>query len=321
MSEKIEKLKKKIKTKPKLYKTLKVVKVLCNVGAYLIALFTILSLSIGGACSNSEHELLAYGDYKKHSPKQALTTDSNQYLFSSHHLINDSGFSYLYYLNEGFWTTPTANDYFAFNVNENARCVLIPYNSIDIHDNFVFTEASAYFFNAIQFQFTGSFNYGLNNCFLVKSYRLRLFNTEVQTNTDWLYTFDILTNQPTSTGSQPRGSVVNISSITPGFNYGILLSKNINPTMFNYLNVDSQVYASEWVKHGYVNGYEAGYNEGYQSGNTGTSNNPFNLIRNAFDAVASFLDIQILPGLNIGVLLFAPLIITIIIVLVKMFRG
>lgn len=80
--------------------------------------------------------------------------------------------------------------------------------------------------------------------------------------------------------------------------------------------------------YGYQNGLSRGYNNGYQAGYeagvssvTGTTSNPFDLIANAFDSIAGILDIQILPGLNLGVLIFAPLVVTIIVIIVKMFRG
>lgn len=75
---------------------------------------------------------------------------------------------------------------------------------------------------------------------------------------------------------------------------------------------------------GYSVGEHDGYEEGYQDGITayeGGQNSPFGLIRSAFQSVADILDIQILPNLSIGLILFAPVILAVIIVLFRMIRG
>lgn len=72
---------------------------------------------------------------------------------------------------------------------------------------------------------------------------------------------------------------------------------------------------------GYVEGKQIGYDEGYAVGSTGVSNNPFQLISNAFSSLANILNIQLIPGLTLGVIFFAPITITLIIVIVRMFRG
>lgn len=91
---------------------------------------------------------------------------------------------------------------------------------------------------------------------------------------------------------------------------------------FGYGNLpDTQnAYDLGW-QGGYSTGYNTGYNEGYQTGSTGMSTNPFNLIRNAFTAIADILNIHVLPNLTLGVLIFTPIIVAIIIVVVRFIRG
>lgn len=75
---------------------------------------------------------------------------------------------------------------------------------------------------------------------------------------------------------------------------------------------------------GFAVGEHEGYEEGYQDGITayeGGQNSPFGLVRSAFQSVADILDIQILPNLSIGLILFAPVILAVIIVLFRMIRG
>lgn len=90
-------------------------------------------------------------------------------------------------------------------------------------------------------------------------------------------------------------------------------------TADNYTNGYNAGY-SRGESQGYQNGYNVGYDEGRASAQ-GIVNNPFDLLGNAFMAVASILDIRVLPGLSLGVLIFTPLVVTIIVVVVKMIKG
>lgn len=88
---------------------------------------------------------------------------------------------------------------------------------------------------------------------------------------------------------------------------------------------DAGLHENDAYGLGYTDGYNtgetAGYNQGYSEGSTGMSSNPFKLIANAFDAVASILNIQVLPNLTLGVIIFTPIIVIIILVVVKFIRG
>lgn len=107
------------------------------------------------------------------------------------------------------------------------------------------------------------------------------------------------------------------SNLRPGF--GMNDSETFEIMSYVY-GVDSIGYETGY-SNGYLTGKTEGYNEGYDDGSIGLTNNPFNLLGNAFEGLASILDIQILPHLSLGVLIFTPLIVSIVIVVVKMIKG
>lgn len=72
---------------------------------------------------------------------------------------------------------------------------------------------------------------------------------------------------------------------------------------------------------GYENGYNYGYSKGYNEGIRSYNTDVFTLIGNAFSAVDGILSIQVLPHLQLWVLIFAPIIVSVIIVVVKMIKG
>lgn len=105
----------------------------------------------------------------------------------------------------------------------------------------------------------------------------------------------------------------------------LMFKESENLVYWNELKGNNSTNIEETYIMGYEQGYEngktAGYDEGYQVGSTGMTSNPFNLIRNAFDSIAGILNIQVLPNLTLGVLIFTPIIVVIIIVVVKFLRG
>lgn len=66
--------------------------------------------------------------------------------------------------------------------------------------------------------------------------------------------------------------------------------------------------------------YEQGYNKGVSDIST-QNEGIFGLFRQAFSSIASIFTIQLLPGFTLATLLIIPLIVMVIIVLFKMFRG
>lgn len=89
--------------------------------------------------------------------------------------------------------------------------------------------------------------------------------------------------------------------------------------------VYNQEYAknSEGYKTAYNNGYEigysTGYNTGYGQGQVATTplNNTFDLFKTISTSLASFWNIQILPGINLGLLISIPITTGIVIWVVK----
>ena len=76
---------------------------------------------------------------------------------------------------------------------------------------------------------------------------------------------------------------------------------------------------SELYKAGYGSGYSTGYNTGYGDGKIATTplNNTFDLFKNIATSLSSFWNIQILPGINIGLLISIPITTGIVIWVIK----
>ena len=76
---------------------------------------------------------------------------------------------------------------------------------------------------------------------------------------------------------------------------------------------------SELYKAGYGSGYSIGYNTGYGDGKIATTplNNTFDLFKNIATSLSSFWNIQILPGINIGLLISIPITTGIVIWVIK----
>lgn len=93
----------------------------------------------------------------------------------------------------------------------------------------------------------------------------------------------------------------------------------------NEIFVYNQEYAknSEGYKTAYNNGYNigysTGYNTGYGQGQVATTplNNTFDLFKTISTSLASFWNIQILPGINLGLLISIPITTGIVIWVVK----
>lgn len=114
--------------------------------------------------------------------------------------------------------------------------------------------------------------------------------------------------------------------------YRIDIFSNEMPTYLIY-NSMSAYYMAEYA--GYASGYVVasntgadyitGYNDGYAAGQAIGGDNqltgPFALIAGAFNAVASVLNLHVFGAITLGTFVFIPIIVTLIIALVKLFRG
>lgn len=76
---------------------------------------------------------------------------------------------------------------------------------------------------------------------------------------------------------------------------------------------------SELYNSGYNSGYKIGYNTGYGDGKVATTplNNAFDLFKKVSSSLASFWNIPILPGINLGLLISIPITTGIVIWVVK----
>ena len=68
-----------------------------------------------------------------------------------------------------------------------------------------------------------------------------------------------------------------------------------------------------FINDAYNTGYEVGYRDGVS-----TNNNLFTLIGSAFNGLVDFFNIEIIPGITLGLLVFAPLFIGVVLVLLKL---
>jgi len=80
----------------------------------------------------------------------------------------------------------------------------------------------------------------------------------------------------------------------------------------------------EGDSQGYLDGFEFGYESGFDDGldelNSSTTG-LFDILGNVFGAVSVIFGIYILPGVNIGMLVFIPLIFTLLLFILKILRG
>lgn len=324
MIKKIEKLKEKIKAKPKLYKTLKVVKILFNVGAYLIALFTILTLSIGG-CSNSNNasnienreaivkkvniedyyvnigvsEIVSYYFYQAHLLRIEQLQRSGALYMNMPHNTGDTAITIDNYLNNhATWSVTLPVDIFYLdNVDTNGLVVdrqsitklEVTITHYDLSDIFTFRF------------YLGSYGFVCNGFYYYSDSTKQnvTFN-----NVEYNYNGTGLSNCARYIVRYKKDQ--NLLRPLPQDNY----------IFTNFIDAYNGGY-----NYGYDIGYNEGYNAGYTAGSTGASANPFDLLKKAFEGVASVLNINIIPGLSVGVFVFVPLAVVVIIAVFKLFRG
>ena len=116
-----------------------------------------------------------------------------------------------------------------------------------------------------------------------------------------LQTYNWETNEPTVLNEIPANKITNEI-----FVYNQEYAKN------------SEGYKTAY-NNGYKIGYTTGYNTGYGQGQVATTplNNTFDLFKTISTSLASFWNIQILPGINLGLLISIPITTGIVIWVVK----
>lgn len=114
--------------------------------------------------------------------------------------------------------------------------------------------------------------------------------------------------------------------------YRIDIYTNEIPTYLLYNSMNAY-YMAQYA--GYASGYAVasntgadyitGYNDGYEAGKAIGGDNqlvgPFSLIAGAFNAVASVFNLHVFGSITLGTFVFIPVIVMLIVVLVKLFRG
>lgn len=80
---------------------------------------------------------------------------------------------------------------------------------------------------------------------------------------------------------------------------------------------------SPYVDDIYNNGYNEGYSAGYAVGNDSSSalSNVFGLLSKAFTSIGGFLSFEVLPNISVGLLLFIPVVVSLIIFVIKLIAG
>lgn len=130
---------------------------------------------------------------------------------------------------------------------------------------------------------------------------LTLDSTENKFKVYNLETFEWETTEPTVLSEIPANKITNEIFI-----YNNEYAKN------------SEGYKTAY-NNGYKIGYNTGYNTGYGQGQVATTplNNTFDLFKTISTSLASFWNIQILPGINLGLLISIPITTGIVIWVIK----
>ena len=149
------------------------------------------------------------------------------------------------------------------------------------------------------------------------------------------------TNSPSNLTDTYLQQSLKVSMYVDGNNYIDLIGNNsrsiqLNINGFALTNVTSNSYdfkdvtqvqdlRKDVTSFEYDNGYNNGYNDGYNIGETDGYNKGvnvdkdlFSLIGSAFNGLTDFFAIELLPGLPLGLLLFAPIFIGVVLLLLKL---
>jgi hypothetical protein len=173
-----------------------------------------------------------------------------------------------------------------------------------------------------------------------------------QTNKDYLLYLD-LTGTPL--GSFTQFTIINGNTLRDGFgtdslsysnNLNILYIPAFSTLNWYYSGTSAQRMLSAWYlkdlgvsasyNEGYLDGdadgfedgfdlgYEDGFEDGFDDGLEALENSTsglFDILGNVFGAVSTIFAIYILPGINIGMFVFIPLIFTLLLFILKILRG
>lgn len=82
---------------------------------------------------------------------------------------------------------------------------------------------------------------------------------------------------------------------------------------------------SNGYRQGDEDGYQRGFEEGYELGNSSAPSNPLQTVPNplafVLEPVVSFLNINIIPGLSLGILIAAAITVSLVVIFLRIFSG
>ena len=323
----MKRLKEYIDKHPKLKKIAKIFAVIAIVFSFLFNALIIGSLIINANKSNNNTRALVYDDIAMPVKNEIQKQYNVYYSFGdfSSPLFAEDTFTLLTdpnMTNIGL-TGYSSSDFLSGTLItiSNPEIVWCTLNS----DGESFTQYNTHVFDYVQIQYDTS-----------KNYPVYSINLKMHVNSSNFY-FNFRYGRYSIYDNDNNLTYSNWSSACSGFDetyYAVYMSF-AKTNQFNWLGTGNAVF-NDYYNQGYNDGYNLGYGYGYdtgedygydqgyydglQSAEQGETT-MFSLISQAFNAVASILDIQVLPNLSLGLLIFTPLIVTIIIVVVKMVKG
>lgn len=317
----MKKLINKLKAKPKLYRCLKIlgiIFIIFNIIWYLIINIALLVGVSNGTYENEKEKILNVQNIKP--IQKAYDYNGMLYLYSFEGDLTSPNFlDNLYVTHYNFFNTSHVDGYYIEDTN--FTCRASNWGDLNFSDGSMRSnnEKSVTKFR-LYYLSSGSGTTG--NAVLYDRYRIDFYsgNTILNTlrfnyyysatiNGDLVYDFS--------------GNLYEILERT-GDNFCYIVNRYDDTYAFNLLETENSDYYTGYMTgatQGEATGYQKGYDYGYQVGSTHLDSDPFSLISKAFNAVASVLNTQLFPGFNLGMLVFIPLLVSVIIVVVKVVHG
>lgn len=327
----------KIKQNENLCKVLKVLKLVLDLVVYGFTIFMVLMLAIGSNQTPKESEATNNREYIPNlvtTPVKALFDGESRSLIMSNDVLSTEFLNNTLYYGSDFILNYDLNnqlnsrkiDLNNGNLTGYNNNLITAINNVNYSGDYLpnGTLNTDYFYcDALVIDVLGKYTFGglpmysLQYTFV--SYYNNQYNDLISFKIDC---FKLSSQQSYSFSSYQVVSYQ--SGITTDFVINVLKNNDDYNLLYRFMSSDeNKAYRDGFDNgnlHGYSEGYRAGYDNGVIVGQSG-GNNPFDLIKSAFSAIASILNVQLMPGLTLSTLLFTPLIIVVVIVIVKMFRG
>lgn len=311
-----------INNHPKLKRFSKILVIVAILFSFLFNALIIGSLIINANNHQDYTQELSYMD--NNTSKKAYITSNYEYYFFTGDILTTNfleGFYQEYQklhdpeenfadITQWVYSSVGANWTYFFNGSNQAvqpLGYLLPFNAVDYYNASTFYN-SYYEVYSVKFTLTAKDNYTLDNGLRMTGCKLTInFNNAdlVSLSTHEIriyYYFD----------SSNNIKFYSSMAYTPSSAEVFLVNSNIGNTILKSMVTGNSL------------AYDLGYAEGYKVGTSDIAlqnDGVFGLLAQAFNSVANIFNITILPGFTIGTLIAIPLIVMVIIVLFKMFRG